>query len=177
MTGGRIELIIGPMFSSKSTSLIARIRRHEIAGRKCIVFKYIHDVRYDEEQLATHDKVKHPAIPADDLKKVAHMVKGYDCVGIDEGQFFKNLVKYCDKWANSGKIVIVSGLDSTFQRKPFGDILQLIPIAEKIEKLTAVCQKCGEDASFSKRTIKSDEVELIGGSDKYIAVCRTCYYL
>lgn len=175
MTGGRIELIIGCMFSGKTSTLLSSIRRHEIAKRKCIVFKYVKDVRYDAKQLSTHDLAKHEATPADNLADVDHLIHSYDCIGIDEAQFFKNLVDYCDKWADMGKIVIVSGLDGTFQRKPFGDILQLIPRAEHVLKLSAVCQVCGEDASYSKRIIESDDLEVIGGSDKYIAVCRACF--
>lgn len=173
---GRIEVIIGPMFSSKSTTLLARVRRHEIGNRKCIVLKYLNDTRYNNESLVTHDKVEHPAVPVDDLEKVSNIVEKYDCVGIDEGQFMKNLVKYCDRWANMGKIVIVAGLDSTFQRKPFGEIPNLIAIAEKVEKLTAVCLECGEDASFSKRIVQSDELEVIGGSEAYVATCRDCFH-
>lgn len=173
---GKIEVIIGPMFSSKSSTLLARIRRHEIAGRSCIVIKYIKDTRYDEKHLTTHDLIKHPALPADDLSELDNVVAEYDCIGIDEGQFFKNLAASCDKWANNGKIVIVSGLDSTFARKPFGEMPALMAIAEKIDKLSAVCQTCGQDAAYSKRKVESEEVELIGGADKYVASCRKCYF-
>lgn len=175
MTKGRIELIIGPMYSGKTTSLLTRIKRHEIANRKCIVFKYIKDTRYDEKLLVTHDKLCREAVPAGDLEQVSAMVSDYDCIGIDEGQFFKNLAKYCDKWANEGKIVIVAGLDATFEKKHFGEIHNLIPLAEDVVKLKAICYKCYDEASFSKRTIKSKKLEVIGSVGMYVAACRKCF--
>ena len=102
----------------------------------------------------------------------------FDVIGIDEGQFFHDIVTWCEAMANSGKIVLVAALDGTFQRKPFCDILSLVPLAEEVTKLSAVCMSCFQDASFSKRiTIEDGEtVEVIGGADKYMAVCRGCYY-
>mgnify|MGYP001055552487 CR=1 FL=1 len=78
--------------------------------------------------------------------------------------------------ANSGKIVIVAALDGTFQRKPFGKVLNLVPLAETVTKLSAVCVMCQDDAAFSVRLSNETAVEVIGGADKYIAVCRTCYH-
>lgn len=77
--------------------------------------------------------------------------------------------------ANQGKIVIVAALDGTFQRKPFGSVLNLVPLAETVTKLTAVCMMCQADAAFSLRLGSETQVELIGGADKYIAVCRRCF--
>jgi thymidine kinase len=82
-----------------------------------------------------------------------------------------------DKYANHGKIVIIAALDSTFERKPFGQILNLLPISEKITKLNAVCVGCGDDASFTKRTSEDKKVELIGGSEMYEPVCRKCFFI
>merc|ERR1711879_726297 len=97
-------------------------------------------------------------------------------IGIDEGQFFSDLFPFCEKWADEGKIVIVAALDGTFQRKAFGTVLNLIPIAEKVTKLSAVCMlRCSRDASFTYRMPTETEVEVIGGADKYVAVCRGCY--
>lgn len=80
-----------------------------------------------------------------------------------------------EKFANEGKIVIVAALDATFQRKPFGRVLELVPIAESIIKLSAVCVICCNDAAFTQRTTESTEVELIGGTDIYRPVCRSCF--
>lgn len=103
-------------------------------------------------------------------------VQDYDCIGIDEGQFFPDLVQWVEEMANAGKHIIVAALDGTFQRKPFGDVLDLIPMAEAVTKLTAVCMQCHQPASFSKRLGDETEVEVIGGAEKYISVCRSCYF-
>ena len=102
----------------------------------------------------------------------------FDVIGIDEGQFFNDVVVWCETMANKGKIVLVAALDGTFQRKPFCNILSLVPLSEAVTKLSAVCMSCFQDASFSKRIAIEDRetVEVIGGADKYMAVCRSCYY-
>ena len=83
---------------------------------------------------------------------------------------------FCEELANAGKTVVVAALDGTFQRQPFGRTLDLIPLAEDILKLSAVCVYCGHDAAFSKRVSSEKEVEVIGGADKYVAVCRRCFH-
>ena len=117
------------------------------------------------------------ALPSDKLSKVAAIANDYDVIGIDEGQFFPDLLPFCESAANAGKVVIVSALDGTFQRKTFGHVCDLIPMAESIMKLTSVCMLCQRDAAFSLRTTAETETEVIGGSDKYLAVCRRCYML
>lgn len=99
----------------------------------------------------------------------------YDVVGVDEGQFFPDVVEFCEKLANEGKIVVVSALDGTFQRKPFGSVLQLIPMAEEVHKLTAVCKGCFRDAAFTRRIGSETQVEVIGGAEMYVPVCRECF--
>lgn len=99
----------------------------------------------------------------------------FDVIGIDEGQFFPDIVPFCEDMANGGKVVIVAALDGTFQRKGFGSILELVPLAESVTKLTAVCMMCYADGSFSKRIGSETAVEVIGGADKYVAVCRACF--
>jgi thymidine kinase len=104
------------------------------------------------------------------------VVQAYDVVGIDEGQFFPDLLHFVELWANLGKIVIVAALDGTFQRKPFGNVLSLVPLAESVTKLNSVCMMCYADAPFTRRLTSETEVEVIGGADKYIAVCRACFH-
>lgn len=96
-------------------------------------------------------------------------------IGIDEGQFFEDLATFSEAAANSGKIVIISALDGDFLRKPFGCVCDLIAMAEHVIKLKAVCMMCQRDAAFSRRLTNEDKREVIGGADKYIAVCRRCY--
>lgn len=99
-----------------------------------------------------------------------------DVIGIDEGSFFPDIVPFCEEQANLGRVVIVASLDGTFQRKEFGSILGLVPLAEEVTKLTAVCTVCGAPAAFSRRIGSETAVEVIGGADKYIAACRTCFF-
>jgi thymidine kinase len=103
------------------------------------------------------------------------MIFDYDVIGVDEGQFFPDLVDFCESAANAGKVVIVSALDGTFQRKPFGTVCDLIPLCESVVKLNAVCMQCSHDGAFSKRITNDTATEVIGGSDMYIAACRRCY--
>jgi len=178
---GRIELILGPMFSGKSTELMRRLKRYQVAQYKVMIVKYAKDVRYDEEGIATHCGMKIPAtVSTTLLGQITGKIidEDYDVIGIDEGQFFADVVQWSEKMANMGKFVVVAALDGTFQRKPFGDILSLVPLSEIVTKLNAVCMNCFGDAAFSKRITAEDDgkVEVIGGADKYMAVCRACFY-
>ena len=117
-----------------------------------------------------------PTVAVDRLGELQERAKDYDVIGIDEGQFFPDVVDWCEEMANRGKIVLVAALDGTFQRRPFQDILSLVPLAEEVTKLQAVCMACFKDAAFSKRISEEAGLEVIGGADKYMAVCRQCYY-
>lgn len=174
---GQIQVIFGPMFSGKTTELIRRLRRYQIANHKCLIVKYANDLRYDSEAISTHDSQTLSAISSTTLADLKSDASNYSVIGIDEGQFFPDTVSFSEEMANSGKIVIVAALDGTFQRKSFGDILQLVPLAESVIKLTAVCMLCFEEASFTKRLGNETQLEVIGGTDKYMAVCRRCYGL
>ena len=103
-------------------------------------------------------------------------MENYDVVGIDEGQFFEDIIEFCEEAANSGKIVVVAALDGTFERKPFGNIINLIPLAEMVTKLSAVCVYCTREAAFTKRVVENKEVQLIGGAEMYKPVCRVCFF-
>lgn len=173
---GQIQVIFGPMFSGKSTELMRRIRRYQIANRECLVIKYAKDFRYSEEGMATHDKHVLPAVKATQLKTLKN-VHNFSVIGIDEGQFFSDIVEFCEEMANEGKTVIVAALDGTFERKAFGSVLELVPIAESVVKLNAVCTSCYREAAFTKRLGNEKEIEIIGGTDKYIATCRQCFNL
>ncbi|XP_048847179.1 thymidine kinase, cytosolic-like [Brienomyrus brachyistius] len=172
---GQIQVIFGPMFSGKSTELMRRVRRFQIAQYRCLVIKYAKDTRYSDKGMATHDKNTMEAVPANRLKDVQSLAVQASVIGIDEGQFFPDTVEFCEEMANMGKTIIVAALDGTFQRKPFGDILSLVPLAESVVKLNAVCMQCFKEAAYTKRLGEEREVEVIGGADKYNAVCRACY--
>ncbi|XP_008945219.1 PREDICTED: thymidine kinase, cytosolic, partial [Merops nubicus] len=138
--------------------------------------KYAKDTRYGGTGLSTHDRSTMEALPACLLKDVYQEALGSAVIGIDEGQFFPDIVEFCATMANAGKTVIVAALDGTFQRKAFGSILNLVPLAESVVKLNAVCMECYREASYTKRLGAEREVEVIGGADKYHSVCRACYF-
>uniref|UniRef100_UPI00398F0B06 thymidine kinase, cytosolic isoform X1 n=2 Tax=Pristiophorus japonicus TaxID=55135 RepID=UPI00398F0B06 len=173
---GQIQIIFGPMFSGKSTELMRRVRRYQIAQYQCLVVKYAKDNRYNAEDLATHDRCTMQAVPTTNLSEVYEKALNCAVIGIDEGQFFPDCVEFSENMANKGKTVIVAALDGTFQRKAFGNILSLVPLAESVVKLSAVCMECYREAAYTKRLGAEKEVEVIGGTDMYRATCRLCYF-
>ena len=164
------------MFSGKTGEMFRVVRRHMIAKKQCIVIKYSLDTRYAVEEASTHDHFKMSATPAVVLADVRAKCMQHEVIGIDEGQFFPDVVEFAEEMANLGKTVIVACLDGTFQRKPFGRVLELLALAESVTKLSAVCMLCQANAAFSKRIGSETAVEVIGGADKYVAVCRACYF-
>lgn len=176
---GNVQLIVGPMFSGKTSEMIRRIVRYRYAKKKCVIIKYADDVRYDVDRVCTHDMVAHEALKCMELRHIAARVHAdaYDVVGVDEAQFYEgdDLHEFCTSNALAGRIVVVAGLDATYDLKPFSSVCNLIPVCEQVTKLTAVCSDCGRDACFSQRLVKDTHVKLIGGSDVYKPVCRFCY--
>lgn len=171
---GKINLIIGCMFSGKTSELMNRYNKYVIAGRKCIIIKHSIDTRYDNICIATHDGKKMNAIACNLLIELDDFIKNYEVICIDEIQFFNDAVLICEKWANEyNKIIEASGLNGDFRRKPFSVISNLIPCCESITFKKAICRTSGKSASFTNRTVESDEQVIIGGDDKYEAVDRT----
>lgn len=172
-----IILVTGPMFSGKSTEMFRRINRAGYAGERTVIYKYSKDTRYDGECIASsHDQIKMEAIPITDFCDVD--IPDVEVIGIDEGQFIEGVAEFASKAANAGKTVIIAALDSDFKMQGFVRTLEIIPIAEKILKLRAVCFGCRGDASFTKRIDSTNQVlEDIGGVDKYVASCRKCFYM
>ena len=150
------------MFSGKSTELIRRLQRFKIARYECLIVKYANDKRYtDGDEISTHDKRMVPAVSSttlNDLKSQYNIIEDYEVIGIDEGQFFPDVVEFSEEMADLGKTVIIAALDGTYQRKGFANILDLVPLAEHVIKLTAVCMICFEDGSYTKRITEDKEV-------------------
>ncbi|KAJ9578973.1 hypothetical protein L9F63_024919 [Diploptera punctata] len=164
------------MFSGKTTELIRRLKRYQIAKYKCLIVKYANDDRYSTTDIISHDHQSLSAVAANKISELKTNALEYDVIGIDEGQFFPDVVECCEEMANIGKIVIVAALDGTYQRIGFGTILNLVPLAESVVKLSAVCMICFKDAAYTKRIDhESYKLEVIGGADKYMAVCRICH--
>eukprot|EP00734_Pompholyxophrys_sp_LG126_P000096 Pompholyxophrys_sp_v1_NODE_5_length_12280_cov_3.373988.p10 type:complete len:189 gc:universal NODE_5_length_12280_cov_3.373988:1475-909(-) len=174
---GLIHLILGPMYSGKSSELIRRYRRYSIAGKKCLLVKHSHDIRYDKKMLCTHDSYKLDAHSCTKLSDLLVDPLDYDVVCIDEIQFYPDSIEFCEKMAESGLIVEASGLSGNFLREPFPNMSSLISKADHIEFLTSVCMTCKEEgAAFTKRLSDETAEVVIGGKDKYVAVCRECYH-
>jgi len=175
---GRLELIIGPMFSGKMEELLRRARRHKIAGQNVLLIKHSSDDRYSVDAVSTHNGQQMPCITTNNLFAVID--KSVNVILVDETQFFgtEQVYKfYYEMVVCRHCILICAGLDAKFNMDPFPSVLQLIPWAENIVKLTAICMECRtSEASFSKRleSDNNDEV-LVGGADDYHAVCRACY--
>lgn len=173
-----IESIFGPMFSGKTSELMRKIKRHQLAQKKCLVINYFADNRYSKSSsVVSHDNLSIPALKVRALKEISdEQVEHVQVIAIDEGQFFPDLLDKAENWANRGKVVIVAALDCTFQKRPFNRVTDLLAISEKVTKLSAVCMDCGQDASFTKRISSEGKVEVIGGLDKYKPVCRRCFH-
>jgi thymidine kinase len=180
---GFISLIIGCMFAQKTTELLRRVRRYKSIGYKVLVVNFIGDNRYGNECIASHDKEIEKAACVELLKSVDHLVRSgdYNVVAIDEGQFFTDLHEYVTKWADELDVhIVISGLDGTSERTPFGDMLRLIPHAEEVERVSAFCSQCrnGTVAVYSKyfgEAPKDENGVAIGGAETYRPVCRKHY--
>lgn len=172
---GRIELIMGPMFAGKSTELLRRVNRLEISGKKCLSIKYSNDSRYSKECISTHDKQVRVAMACKTLSELEDHWREFDVIGIDEGQFFDDVVNFAENAANHGKIVIMSALNGTWQKKGWANILELVPLCEKVKKLSAICKLCMSNANYTFRTCAGSNQEMIGGAEMYMPLCRECY--
>jgi thymidine kinase len=180
---GWIEVIVGPMFSGKSEELIRRINRAKIAKQKVQVFKHCIDDRYGIDHVVSHNGIKIDAMKVKDSKDIDKYVdEDTFVVAIDEVQFFdKGVVDICTRLADKGKRVIVAGLDQDFRGEPFGPTPELMSAAEFVDKIQAICMKCGNPATRTQRLINgkpasyNDPIILVGAKESYEARCRKCH--
>ena len=174
---GSIEVICGSMFSGKSEELIRRLRRSIIARQRVQVFKQGLDDRYKAGQLVSHSKWR---LEAERVARAAEILDRLDprteVVGIDEAQFFDaDLVRVVSHLADLGKRVIVAGLDMDFRGQPFGPMPALLAVAEDVDKMHAICARCGAPASYTQRLSQAQEQVVVGAADIYEARCRRCF--
>ena len=173
---GSIEVICGSMFSGKTEELIRRMKRAQFAKQKVEIYKPCIDVRYSEDQVVSHDSHSIPSTPIDSPASMLLLSSDVEVVGIDEAQFFdETLVDVVQTLANKGIRVIIAGLDTDFLGKPFGPMPALMAVAEDIQKVHAICVKCGSPANHSHRLSASDELVVLGETDIYEPLCRHCY--
>ncbi len=172
---GWIEVICGSMFSGKTEELIRRLKRARIANLKVEIFKPSIDIRYDETKVVSHDANTILSTPIDNSQTILLLAQDVDVVGIDEAQFFDDQIStVCETLAMRGIRVIVAGLDMDFSGHPFGQMPNLLAIADYITKLHAICVVCGNIANVSYRKTTQKNQVIIGEKDIYEPRCRVC---
>jgi thymidine kinase len=177
---GRIEVIVGPMFSGKSEELIRRLKRARIARQRVACFKPDIDLRYHRTAIASHSSQTHDAVTiasvAELRRTLYRQMPEIEVVGIDEAQFLDDsIVQLAGELVHLDKRVILAGLDTTFTGDPFGPIPALMAISDEVTKLSAVCMVCGAPAIHTQRLGKSRELVVVGAAGVYEARCRTCF--
>jgi thymidine kinase len=175
-------VVCGPMFSGKSEELIRRLRRAEIAGQRALIVKPAVDDRYDVGHVVSHAGAKMRAVSAGSGADVTRLASGYDAVGIDEIQFFDDgIVEAIGALVSHGARVVAAGLAQDFRGMPFGSMPTLLCVAEFVDKLEAVCHRCGGPATLTQRLVDGRPAPFggatvqIGALDSYEARCRACY--
>lgn len=180
---GYLELFIGPMFSGKTSKLLEIYKQYTFCNSEIIVINHSSDDRYSDTMLSTHDKIMIPCVNTIrlmDLYKYSSILdvnmEKHNIVLINEGQFFQDLYEFVIQCLRENKKLYICGLDGDFRRKKFGQMLDLIPLCDKVTKLTSLCGICknGTLGIFSLR-LTSDREQTLIGSSNYIPVCRSCY--
>tara|TARA_Y100000817_G_scaffold312389_1_gene306264 strand:+ start:443 stop:1006 length:564 start_codon:yes stop_codon:yes gene_type:complete len=175
---GFLHIIIGPMFSGKSTKLINEINTLKMYKKNILIINSNKDSRVSSDYIKTHNDIKYKAIKLNDLddSKVVSIIQKYDTVCIDEAQFFSNLIAFVKKLLKYNIHIIVTGLNGDTQQNKFGHIIDLMPLANKIDKLSGICTLCNDgtpgDFSILKKNMEKKSQILVGGDDMYQCVCR-----
>ena len=184
MSNSYLEIILGPMYSKKTSRLIDLYKQYTFCNIPVTIINHCADTRYHETMLSSHDKVMVPCIQTDNISDIWYkkensnyiQVQKAQIILINEAQFFGDLYDCVLDMLKENKRVYIAGLDGDFERKKFGQMIDLIPMCDKITKLTALCNLCkdGTAGIFSLRLTKEKQQMLIG-TDNYIPVCRKCY--
>jgi thymidine kinase len=174
---GWIEVVCGPMFSGKSEELIRRLRRAMIARKRVQVFKPLIDNRYSADEIVSHGDIRMKSETVASAKGIIEKLDWRtEVVGVDEAAFMgQELVDVAQQLADSGKQVIIAGLDTDFMGRPFPPMPNLLAVAESITKTLAICMHCGNPAKHTQRLIESDDLIVVGTSGMYEARCRRCF--
>ena len=173
---GCIEVICGSMFSGKTEELIRRLKRAQFAKQKIEIFKPTIDKRYSDLDVVSHDSTTIPCTPIKTPARMLNIAPDVQVVGIDEAQFFDDsIIGVVQELAGRGVRVIIAGLDTDFLGKPFGPMPGLMAIAEDVQKVHAICVRCGSLANHSHRLSASKKLVVLGEKDTYEPLCRDCY--
>ena len=164
------------MLSGKTEELIRRVKRAQFAKQKIEIFKPTVDKRYSDLDVVSHDLHSIPCTPIKDPKRMLKVADDVQVVGIDEAQFFgEEVIEVAQELANRGIRVIAAGLDTDYLGKPFGPMPGLMAIAEDVQKVHAICVRCGNLANHSHRLSASKKLVVLGEKDVYEPLCRQCY--
>lgn len=174
---GWIEVICGPMFSGKSEELIRRLRRARIARKRVQVFKPARDNRYACSEIVSHSDIR---MESEVVEAASDILPRLDwrseVIGIDEANFLgAGLAGVATQLADSGKQVIVAGLDTDYLGRPFPPVPDLLALAESITKMLAICVRCGNPAKHTQRLVESADLIVVGAAGLYEARCRRCF--
>ena len=173
---GSIEVICGSMFSGKTEELLRRLKRAELAKLEIAVFKPKIDIRYNNEQIVSHDSNKIKSTSINSPSEIFQLSLNAKVIGIDEAQFFDpKLLDIALELAKKGKRVIIAGLDMDFLGNPFGVMPQLLSVADHVTKVHAICDECSDIANNSYRITNKEDLVEIGEKDKYLPLCRRCF--
>ena len=176
INSGWIEVICGSMFSGKTEELIRRMRRAQIAKMSTSIFKPKIDSRYSENHIVSHNQKKMKTYVVDSPSDILKYEPDAQVIGVDEAQFFdESLIDISKLLASKGKRVIIAGLDTDYRGLPFGPMPGVMCEADYLDKLRAICIKCGNPASYTQRTSSDNSQILVGELDKYEARCRNCF--
>lgn len=167
----------GAMFSGKSTLLISQGEKHMRAGQNVLYIKPSMDTRYSEDEIVTHSNLRVKAVAVDTSKPLEVDIDAYEVILIDEAQFFdKVILQSINGLLKAGKTIYASCLDMDFKGQGFGTAMDLMAMADKVNKLKAICEECGEDAVMSGKRVENDSVVQLGAKDLYVPLCRKCYF-
>ena len=173
-----LEVVLGPMFAGKSSYILSYIRRYESIGWPVLCITSSLDTRYEEGAIHSHNHERHSAVSTATLLPIqkTDAYKEAKLIVIEEGQFFPDLLVFTQEALDTDKKdLLVVGLDGDAERRPFGQLLQIIPLCDKVMKLTAMCKPCSKQAIFTHRRSADTSVIKVGGQDEYEALCRACY--
>lgn len=174
---GWIEIICGPMFSGKSEELIRRLRRARIARKRVQAFKPVLDDRYSVDEIVSHGDQRMKSEVISNAKEILTKLDWRtQVVGVDESNFFgPELVEIAQQLADTGKQVIIGGLDTDYLGRPFTPMPELLCLAESITKTLAICMRCGNPAKHTQRLVDSSDLIVVGATGMYEARCRHCF--
>lgn len=176
-----LDIVMGPMFAGKSSRILSIVSRYAAIAMRVLVVKHASDTRYgQQDDVITHDRRRVPCRRVESLHEIEdEILVRFDVVVVDEAHFFQGLVAFSRRVVDDHrKALFLVGLDGDSNRRPFGELLECIPLADRVERITAFCHRCanGTPGLFSyRRQGPHDQQVIVGGPERYESLCRPCY--